>query len=352
MMMIAVDTGNRCIKVPGIAPFTAGLYCNGTIPPVSSVDTIYYNGKFYTLSEERCEYQRDKTVNQNYFILTLFAMAKYILAKKPGRDYYDQDVILAMGLPPAHCTQELKAKYKKYFSNDGKPIEFTYNDVPFCIRIAYPADPENHPEALKDPHTCGVFVYTQGHAAAMLRGNEIVQYPESFVIDIGGYTTDIIKLNRDITPSGSYRMKADPAQCESLNMGIIHLYNIIKRRVSETVGDGLSEVIIDAIMQGTYKCDDEETVQIIRDESSRYAKRIIATMADKGINLRFAHPVFVGGGASILRNELIDACPNGKAATFIPQLTANAEGYERLMQAMLSRNGMMPKGQFRVPAQQ
>ena len=47
MMAIAVDTGNRCIKVPDISPFTAGLFCSGTVPPTASSDTIYYNKKFY-----------------------------------------------------------------------------------------------------------------------------------------------------------------------------------------------------------------------------------------------------------------------------------------------------------------
>lgn len=343
MMAIAVDTGNRCIKVPDISPFTAGLFCSGTVPPTASSDTIYYNKKFYSLSEERGEYLRDKTTSEKYFILTLFAIAKRILAKQPGQDAYEKEVILALGLPPSHCTQSMKMKYKKYFSNGGQPIEFTYNDVYFRIHIAYPENPENHPEDLKDPTKCGVYVFTQGHAAAMLRIKEILEYPQSYVVDIGGYTTDIIRLNREKGPSGGYRMKTDASQCESLNMGVIHLFNEIKRRVSESVGDGLSETIIDAIMQGQYKLPDDEVMKIISEESVQYAKKIIDTLADKGISLRFAHPVFIGGGASVLHNQLVDACPNGEKATFIPQLTANAEGYAQLLNAMLVKKGLIGK---------
>ena len=343
MMTIAVDTGNRCIKVPNISPFTAGLFCSGTVPPTASSDTIYYNNKFYSLSEERGEYLRDKTTNEKYFILTLFAIAKRILAKQPGMTYYEKEVILAMGLPPSHCTQTMKLKYKRYFSNGGKPIEFSYNDIGFRIHIAYPDDPENHPEDLKDPTKCGVYVFTQGHAAAMLRSKEILQFPQSYVVDIGGYTTDIIRRNREKGPNG-YRMKTDASQCESLNMGVIHLFNEIKRRVSESVGDGLSETIIDAIMQGQYKLPDEEVMGIIRDDSAQYAKKVIDTLADKGISLRFAHPVFIGGGSSVLHDQLVAALPEGKDVTFIPQLTANAEGYAKLLNAMLVRRGLATRG--------
>lgn len=343
MMLISVDTGNRCIKVPGIIPFTAGLYCADTVPPVASADTIYYNNKFYSLSEERGKYMRDKTEDDKYFILTLFAIAKKIVSKQPNREYYDKDVILALGLPPSHCSQEMKAKYKKYFSNEGVPIEFTYNDTPFRIHIAYPDNPSD-PEAMKDPEKCGVFVYTQGHAAAMLRRKEIVEYPQSYVVDIGGYTTDIIRLNREETPTGNYRMKADASECESINMGIIHLYNIIKRKVSENVGDGLSETIIDAVMRGSYNDMDEDVMKIICQESAAYAEQIVATLAEKGISLRFAHPVFVGGGASVLHDQLVQACPGGEKATFIPQITANAEGYAKLMTAMLAKRGLLQNG--------
>lgn len=341
MMMIAVDTGNRCMKVPDIAPFTAGLFCSGTVPPTASSDTIFYNEKFYSLSEDRGEYIRDKTQSEKYFILTLFAIAKRILAKQPGQDFYDKEVLLALGLPPSHCTQKMKLNYKKYFSNQGKPIEFIYNEIPFRIHIAYPGD---NPEDLKDPNKCGVFVFTQGHAAAMLRRDDIMKYPESYVVDIGGYTTDVIRLNRERGANG-YRIKTDPSRCESFNMGIIHLFNTIKRRVSETVGDGLSETIIDAIMQGSYQLPDEEVNKIIHEESISYAKQIVDTLADKGIVLRFAHPVFVGGGASVLQEGLVAACPNGEHATFVPQITANAEGYAKLMQAMLVQKGLVSKGE-------
>ena len=340
--MISVDTGNRCIKVPDIAPFTAGLYCSGNVPPAAAADVIEYQSNFYTLSEERCTYQRDKTVNINYFILVLFAMAKRIIAKQPGRQSYKKEVILSLGLPPAHCKQELKDKYRKYFSNGGEPIRFVYNDIPFCITIAYPADDSDR-DALKDPCLCGVLVYVQGLAAASLKGPEIQQYPESYVIDIGGYTTDIIRLSRKQTSKG-YRLEVDPAFCVSLNSGVIHLYNNIKRAVSESVDDGISETIIDAIMQGNYRCSDKRVNEIIAQSSEEYAKNMMADLIEKGVNLRFSHPVFVGGGTSVLQKYLLAACPQTDI-TIIPQLTANAEGYAKMTSAVLMQKGVLVRPQ-------
>lgn len=337
MMIIAVDTGNRCIKVPDIAPFTAGVYCNGKTPPIATGETIFYEGQYYTLSNSRCEYMRDKTENNTYFILMLFAVARRICAKQPGMTSYDKEVVLCMGLPPSHLNQEMKDKYKAYFSNKGVPIEFLYNDVPFRIHIAYPEEGDVSPQTLRDPRKCGVCVFAQGYAAAMLRLSDVVKTPESYIIDIGGYTTDVVKLGRERSASG-FRMVVEQSQCESLNMGVIHLFNAIKKKIGEQVGDGISETIIDSILQHTYKSNDTRVNEIVQEESKAYASLILSTLADKGYRFTFSQPIFIGGGANVLQQYLVDVCPN---AIFIPQLTANAEGYAKLTTAYLKRYGML-----------
>lgn len=52
----------------------AGLHESDTRPPFGQ-NILHYNGKYYTLSEQRIPYMRDKTVDERYFILTLFAVA-------------------------------------------------------------------------------------------------------------------------------------------------------------------------------------------------------------------------------------------------------------------------------------
>ena len=72
-MLIAIDHGNKQIKTTH-RTFTSGLCESDTRPPFGK-EVLYYNGKYYTLSDQRIPYMRDKTVDERYFILTLFAIA-------------------------------------------------------------------------------------------------------------------------------------------------------------------------------------------------------------------------------------------------------------------------------------
>ena len=64
--------------------------------------------RYYTLSDQRIPYIRDKTEDDRFFILTLFAIAYEINAA--GRYAPDQlmDIQLAVGLPPAHYGTQYK----------------------------------------------------------------------------------------------------------------------------------------------------------------------------------------------------------------------------------------------------
>ena len=72
-MLISIDHGNKQIKT-NRRTFVAGLHESDTRPPFGQ-NILHYNGKYYTLSEQRIPYMRDKTVDERYFILTLFAVA-------------------------------------------------------------------------------------------------------------------------------------------------------------------------------------------------------------------------------------------------------------------------------------
>lgn len=72
-MLIAIDHGNKQIKTAH-RTFTSGLCESDTRPPFGR-DVLYYKGKYYTLSDQRIPYMRDKTVDDRYFVLTLFAIA-------------------------------------------------------------------------------------------------------------------------------------------------------------------------------------------------------------------------------------------------------------------------------------
>ena len=74
-LRVAVDHGNRNMKTCNFV-FTTGL-TEQDKKPARGEKYLKYQGKYYTLSEKRIPYQRDKTQDSRnrFWILTLFAIA-------------------------------------------------------------------------------------------------------------------------------------------------------------------------------------------------------------------------------------------------------------------------------------
>ena len=98
-LVIAVDTGNKNIKTPHTEPFNSGLICHGAIPPAVKSDTLLFDGNYYTLTQSRIPYMYNKTTDWSYYVLTLIAIAKEMMAMgyvRPGQKQVKQDVCLAL----------------------------------------------------------------------------------------------------------------------------------------------------------------------------------------------------------------------------------------------------------------
>ena len=79
-MLIAIDHGNYAIKTTHTA-FLSGLTESKVKPPLSE-EVLEYAGSFWTLSGKRVPYMRDKTQDDRYFVLTLFAIARELECRK------------------------------------------------------------------------------------------------------------------------------------------------------------------------------------------------------------------------------------------------------------------------------
>ena len=100
---IAVDHGNRNMKTCSQV-FTTGLTIQDK-KPARGEKFLFYEGKYYVLSENRIPYQRDKTQDDRFFILTLFAIVKEL---EENSQIQPEDVIqvdIPIGLPPKHYAE-------------------------------------------------------------------------------------------------------------------------------------------------------------------------------------------------------------------------------------------------------
>ena len=161
---IGVDHGYAAMKTTHCA-FPTGLvgYDN---EPYTQKDVLEYGGRFYVVGSGRQPLQKDKTVTEDYYLLTLAAIAKE-LAHRGAEP--TAAVHLAAGLPLTSFGRD-KKKFRAYLLRDGQPVSFRYEGIAYTVTIAE------------------VSLFPQGYAAVLTQ-QELLDEPSVIVADIGGSMT-------------------------------------------------------------------------------------------------------------------------------------------------------------------
>lgn len=303
-MLIAIDHGNKQIKLVRSESFISGLSESEVRP--FGMNVLKYKDKYYQISDQRIPYRRDKTEDDRFFILTLFGIANEIEAAgaySPGI----MQVELAVGLPPAHYGAQCQ-KFVEYFSRRGV-VSFFYRDKPHSILIH------------------DVACYPQSYAAAAPLLNTLVTVPLALVVDIGGYTMDFIRIKRG---------EGDMAACDSLENGVIMLYNKITSKVRSAHDILLSEPEIDAILSGQAVQGLGGVTPVVERCAREFVSDLLSALRERQLELRAGPVIFVGGGAILLKRYIEES---GKVAhpLFVEDIRANVKGYEQLYR--LSHSG-------------
>lgn len=303
-MLIAADHGNKQMKLIRSEPFISGL-SESEVQPFGA-NVLKYEDKYYQISDQRIPYRRDKTEDDRFFILTLFGIANEIEAAGayvPGV----MRVQLAVGLPPAHYGAQCQ-KFIGYFSRRGV-VSFTCRDKPYSILI--------------DDVAC----YPQSYAAAASFLSSLVTVPLALVVDIGGYTMDFIRIKRG---------EGDLAACDSLENGVIMLYNKITSKVRSAHDILLSELEIDAILSGQRVQGLQEVTPVVERCAREFVSDLLSALRERQLELRAGPVIFVGGGAILLKRYIEES---GKVAypLFVEDIRANVKGYEQLYRLSHSR---------------
>lgn len=301
-MLIAIDHGNSAIKTVHYN-FVAGLSRHSVRPPMAD-EVLEYDGSYWTLSGQRQAYQRDKTRDESYFILTLFAIAKEMV--HAGGLSSTAKIDLAVGLPPEHYGI-LRDKFRQYFKRE-ETIQFIYNEKSVTIMIR------------------DVFVYPQAYAAIAPQKGQLNHHLRVFLIDIGGYTTDVLLLRNG---------KPDMQFCRSLETGVITMNNDIVRRVGALHDMQIEDEHISAVLSGRETILPEAVKKTIRDSAGQHAKDILDKLRELKVDLRSNPAVFIGGGSALFRDYL-EHSPLVAQASFVESPNANAIGYQAMAEGQIS----------------
>lgn len=307
-MIISVDHGNKSIKTPH-AIFTSGLVMSDGLQGFKT-DYIGWNGKYYSLTERRISYLRDKTEDDRFFILTLFAIAKELEYRDVSETLDPIDITLLVGLPPAHYEQ-LHSRFEQYFLHRREAIDFEYNGKYYSVRINK------------------VLSYPQAFAAAVTQYSTLKAHSVAYIIDIGGFTIDVLKLRFG---------RPDLEVVESFEKGVITLYNSIASKCNSQYARILEECEIDEVIRNQPTVLPGEVQQLIRSMTADFLAEFYNFLRERGIDVSTSKCVFAGGGSLLLRG-MIERGNKVAFPIFIEDIHANAIGYEVLYQSEVAANG-------------
>ena len=113
-------------------------------------------------------------------------------------------------------------------------------------------------------------------------------------LDISGFTLDYLLLREG---------RPDLSVCDSLEKGVITLYNRIIYRVSSDFDMLLEDTDITIIL-GKNSDYSDSVIRLVKQMTKQYVDDFLGALRERGIDLKTRCIVFISGGAKLLREYL------------------------------------------------
>lgn len=294
--IIGIDHGYGNIKTANCC-FEAGLLKFDNDPPITR-NMLIYEGKKYLIGEGHKEFIPEKGIDEDYYILTLAAIAREL--SEYGMT--EANVIIAAGLPLTWFGTQ-KEEFIKYLMKNRK-VDFVFRSTEYHITIS------------------DVRVYPQGYAAIV----ENIGYLKglTMVADIGNGTMNIF-----CTQSG--KLKAEHMFTEKY--GTYQCTLAVREKFLQKTGREIDDFIIDEVLQKGTADIDEVDLKIIREASEEYVRNIFRKLREHGYDEKTMNLCIAGGGGCLIKN-FFDI--EGKRIKFVEDIKAAARGYEYMALLQLS----------------
>ena len=305
-IIIGIDHGYYAIKTARCS-FPAGLTSYGEHEPYTRQGLLEFGGCFFVCGSGRQPIQRDKTVNDNYYLLTLAAIAKEIRQRGLPPEC---SVQIAAGLPLTSFGRD-KPKFRDYLLRSKQPVNFRFEDVEYSITIEE------------------VAIFPQGYAALMTEVGLLQDEPSMLLMDLGGWTVDLMRIDNAIPA-------ADTAH--SLELGMIRCVDDIREQVRRETGLSLTDAQIENMLAGQ-PCTVSDTVRdIVNKQGRKYTEHLLSATMEAGFDLHAIPAVLLGGGASVVSRHLSPKDALCKTI-FLLDDKVNAVVFERALAAVSRRKG-------------
>ena len=296
-IIVGVDHGYGNMKTAHRV-FRTGVECMEEEPIVSK-NFVRYKDKFYMIGESHLVYQGNKTDSEDFYILTLAALAEEL----KFRGLHEANVILAVGLPLAWMKSQ-GADFRHYLMKEQE-LHFEFRKERYYV------------------HLCGVKIFPQGFAAVVNLG---AMQGMNMLADIGNGTMNVMQIvdNKPLEKS---------LVTEKFGVGIC--MKEIQKELSKENGEDISEMLIEPLLRNGLQERTDSTAKKVEHIATRYTENIRRRLVDYGYKEGLVHLYVIGGGGCLIRNYSDLAEKTG--VTFITDICANAKGYETLAEKKLRR---------------
>ena len=298
-IIIGCDQGYGNIKTAHTC-FPAGVTRHER-EPTFKTDLLLYEGKYYTIGDGHKEFIADKSQDEDYYLLTLAAIAK----EMDYRGLQNGHVILAVGLPLTWASGQRKALVSYLMKK--REVQFFFNRKNRYITIDH------------------VEVFPQGFAAIApiiydLKGLTVL-------CDIGNGTMNIMLINN-----------GRPLQnkCFTEKYGTYQCTLVVREKMMQRHHVAVEDAVIEEVLRTGTADIDAEYLNTIREAAKEYTGGILRRLREHEYDPKLMKLYIVGGGGCLVKN--FTSYDPGRV-TINEDICATAKGYEWLAGQKISKAG-------------
>ncbi len=298
--IIGVDHGYGNIKTANTVTPT-GLTAYDT-EPVFSGNILEYNGKFYRTGEGHKEFVADKAMDEDYYVLTLMAVARELNIT----GIREASVHLAAGLPLTWVRRQREAFRSYLLQNED--VRYRFNGKDFHI------------------HFVGCSLYPQGYPAIV---NQLENFKgTNLLADIGNGTMNILYVvNKKPQEQRSWTEK----------MGVNQCMIAARNAVMDSFGTKIEDSIVEQVLRFGTADISPAYLDCITGTAKRYVSDLFAILRRYEYNPDLMRLYVVGGGGCLVKHF---GEYDSSRVTILEDICATAKGYEQLALLTLRRKGV------------
>ena len=297
--IIAVDHGYGNMKTANTVTPT-GIKAYET-EPIFTGNILEYNGIYYRIGEGHKEFIPDKAMDEEYYLLTLMAIARELNVFS----IREADVHLAAGLPLTWIRNQREA-FRSYLLQNPE-VHYLFNGKEYHLRFV------------------GCSLYPQGYPAIV---NQLGNFKgTNLLADIGNGTMNILYINNK---------KAQESRCWTEKLGVNQCMIAVKNAVLDKFGVKIEESTVEQILRFGTADISAPYLDCITSIARQYVAELFATLRKYEYNPDLMHLYVVGGGGCLIRNF---GTYDQSRVTIIDDICATAKGYESLAYMSLKRRG-------------